>query len=169
MKEKIKCALVIGGLALFLVSSSAGGYYLWRYGPTLFGRADAGAPSLPVIDAEQVRTGRAAYATNCAQCHGERAVGHPDWKEVQPDGTYLPPPHDSSGHTWHHSDQLLIRIIKEGGQAAYGSEGFESRMPAFGGRLTDEEIEAIIAYFKTLWGPKEREFQASVTEQEREG
>lgn len=109
------------------------------------------------------------YATSCSQCHGDRAEGDPNWKEVQPDGTYLPPPHDSSGHTWHHSDQLLFRIIKEGGQVAYGSEGFESRMPAFGERLTDEEIEAILAYFKTLWGPKEREFQASVTEQEREG
>lgn len=61
------------------------------------------------------------------------------------------------------------RIIREGGQAAYGSSGFESRMPAFGGALTDDEIRAVFAYFKSLWGPREREFQAAVSEQDREG
>lgn len=169
MKENIKCALVIGGLALFFVASGLGGYYLWRFGPRLLEPTETASPVLRPIDAAQVRIGRAAYATNCATCHGERAEGHPNWRELQPDGTYLPPPHDGSGHTWHHSDELLFRIIKEGGQTVYGAGEFQSRMPAFRDRLADEEIEAIIAYFKTLWGPKERQFQASVTEQDREG
>lgn len=169
MKDDFKRALLVGGLASFLIASSAGGYYLWRYGPAVFRRAETPSPALPTIDAEQAARGRAAYASNCSQCHGDRAEGDPNWREAQPDGTYLPPPHDSTGHTWHHSDQLLFRIIKEGGQAVYGSGELTSRMPPFGDLLTDEEIEAVIAYFKTLWGPKERDFQASVTEQDRAG
>ena len=39
-------------------------------------------------------------------------------------------------------------------------------MPSFEERLSDEEIKAVIIYLKELWGAKEREFQAEVSQQD---
>ena len=70
---------------------------------------------MPTLNAEWVTQGEPLYAQYCASCHGANLEGVPDWKIVQPDGKYLPPPQDSSGHTWHHPDDLLISVIIEGG------------------------------------------------------
>ena len=71
------------------------------------------------------------------------------------------PPHDNSGHTWHHTDQALFTITKFGVGAVV--PGYESDMPAFGEVLSDEEIAAVLAYIKTSWSERERAFQAEVT------
>jgi len=115
--------------------------------------------------AEVVALGRAVYQANCAVCHGQSGEGEPNWKTPNADGTYPAPPHDSTGHTWHHSDSLLSEIVREGG-SRFNSASFRSSMPAWGGVLTGEQIEAVIAYLKTLWGPEERAFQAEVSEQD---
>jgi len=39
-------------------------------------------------------------------------------------------------------------------------------MPAFGDRLTDAEIGAVIEHPRGWWGPREREFQARVSERD---
>jgi len=57
---------------------------------------------------------------------------------------------------------VLIEIITVGGQAAYGGPGIVSGMPAFGDRLTADEIAAVLAYIKSLWGDGERAYQASL-------
>lgn len=110
----------------------------------------------------QVELGRQIYAQNCASCHGARGEGQPNWIVLKPDGTYPAPPHDSTGHTWHHSDGLIFRIVKNGG-ASLNIPSFQSGMPAFGQQLRDEEIQAVISYLKTLWGTRERDFQAEVS------
>lgn len=69
------------------------------------------------------------------------------------------PPHDASGHTWHHPDRILFEIIKQGAAAIIGG-GYESDMPGFGGTLTDAEIRAIIEYIKSTWPARERQYQA---------
>jgi len=118
------------------------------------------APPPPQLDERQVTLGADLYQQNCASCHGADLSGDPDWMTPNPDGSFRPPPHDSSGHTWHHSDQLLAQVIR-------GDLDFpESRMPAFAGLLSDEEIKAIIEYLKASWGPQERAFQWQVTWQE---
>jgi Cytochrome c len=61
---------------------------------------------------------------------------------------------NSDGHTWHHSDGLLFRIVKKDG-ASFNIPGFHSGMPAFEDRLSDEEIRSVINYLKTFWGPQE--------------
>ncbi len=109
-----------------------------------------------------VARGAALYATNCASCHGAKGEGEANWKSPNPDGTYPSPPHDASGHTWHHSDRALIEIIRDGG-ARYESATFKSRMQPWGDRLSDEEMQAVLAYLKTFWGPRERQFQAEVS------
>jgi mono/diheme cytochrome c family protein len=113
----------------------------------------------------QIQQGQQVYFANCATCHGAQGEGQPDWKVQKLDGTYPAPPHDSSGHTWHHGDGLLFRYGKYGG-AALEIPAFESGMPAFEGKLSDEEIKAVILYLKTLWGQNEREFQAEVSKQD---
>ena len=114
-------------------------------------------PPVPALNAELVLQGETLYAQYCANCHGATLEGIPEWKIVQPDGKLLPPPHDSSGHTWHHPDDLLLSIIAEGGDPS------NSNMPAYGDILTDEETIAILTFIKNSWEPEEREFQWWIT------
>lgn len=123
----------------------------------------AGASIPEGLDPEAVARGEALYLQYCASCHGVDLSGDPDWKTPGPDGAYPPPPHDSSGHTWHHPDALLLEIIRD------GSPFQPSNMPAFGSVLTDEDITAILEYLKSNWGAEEQEFQRSVTEQDPGG
>ncbi|HJM89948.1 MAG TPA: cytochrome c [Dehalococcoidia bacterium] len=118
--------------------------------------ASVAPPSDAAADA-----GSLLYASSCAVCHGPNGEGQPDWRVRRPDGSFLPPPHDSSGHTWHHPDGVLYEIVRDGGLTA---AGFVSGMPAFGALLTPEEIRAVLEYIKTLWGPDERAAQARLSE-----
>ena len=114
-------------------------------------------PPIPILNVQQVSEGETLYAQHCARCHGANLEGVPEWKTVQPDGKLLPPPHDSSGHTWHHPDDLLLSIIAEGGEPS------NSDMPAYADILTDEETIAILTFIKNSWGPEERKFQWWIT------
>jgi mono/diheme cytochrome c family protein len=93
---------------------------------------------------------------HCAVCHGLQGEGQPNWQEPLPDGGLPAPPHDASGHTWHHSDAILLGIIADGG----GQYSPQSRMPAFRAVLSDAQMRAILDHIRTFWGPEEREFQA---------
>lgn len=115
-------------------------------------------PPLPKLDSEKIAQGEILYAQYCAQCHGANLEGAPNWKQSLPDDSLPPPPHDSSGHTWHHSDELLIRITENGGDPAYNS-----KMPAFKHQLSQGEIAAILEFIKSNWGREEREYQWWIT------
>ena len=104
-------------------------------------------------DLEQVARGKAVYLSACGSCHGESLEGEPNWRRPLSDGSYPAPPYDGTGHTWHHSDELLFRITKHGGQEI-DVDGFKRNMPSFMGLLSDEEIWAVLAYIKSSW-PKE--------------
>ena len=112
-------------------------------------------PPPPELDTDQVSRGATLYATHCAVCHRPDLSGDPLWQTPAPDGGYRPPPHDSTGHTWHHADQVLIDIVLVG----YDFEVPESRMPQFAGILTADEVRAILEFFKSSWGPEERRHQ----------
>ncbi len=112
---------------------------------------------------ETLALGQALYATNCASCHGANLEGQPDWQRRLANGRMPAPPHDETGHTWHHSDQQLFRITK-GGIAAEIGGTYETDMPVFDGVLSDDEIHAILAYIKSTWPERQREFQAEVTQ-----
>lgn len=114
----------------------------------------------PVADLipENVREGEQLYKEFCASCHGIDLKGAVNWKTTLDDGSLPPPPQDSSGHTWHHSDTVLERIILEGGFKLYGGT-----MPAFGDDLTKEQAVLILDFFKSNWEKDEREFQWWIT------
>ena len=120
------------------------------------------------------RTGRQLFASNCAACHGAAGEGHPDWRIKNADGTLAPPPLNGDGHTWHHADGLLYRIVSQGGKSLEipGDPSFKSAMPAFGDLLSHGEIIEVLAYVKSLWGDKTaqglsiRETQALISERD---
>jgi len=113
--------------------------------------------------------GAALYGEYCAACHGAALEGQPDWREPGPDGTYPAPPHDESGHTWHHGDGLLFDYVKRGGAvvlAEAGVSNYASGMPGFGDALRDEDITAILDYIRSTWSPRVRALQETRTEAE---
>jgi mono/diheme cytochrome c family protein len=99
---------------------------------------------------ELVAQGQRIYVAQCASCHGANLEGQASWQERRADGSMPAPPHDESGHTWHHSDALLFEIVKNGGQAS-SPPGYKNGMPAFGGTLSDTEIWAVLSYIKSTW------------------
>lgn len=106
--------------------------------------------------------GKTLYAQNCASCHGANLEGQENWRSPGPDGRLPAPPHDETGHTWHHPDSMLFAYTKQGGKAALAAEGvtFDSGMPGFADQLSDAEIRDIIAYIKSTW-PEQIRIQQS--------
>ncbi|MCK0137932.1 cytochrome c [Aliiroseovarius sp. F47248L] len=117
--------------------------------------------------------GEQYYQDYCASCHGANLEGQPDWRSPGPDGVLPAPPHDETGHTWHHPDSVLFDYTKLGGKAALAAQGvdFESGMPGFGDQLTDDQIWNILAYIKSTWPDRQRELQAgrSAADRQRQG
>ena len=119
-----------------------------------------------VPSVSSARTGQEVFAATCASCHGVNGEGHANWRTRQEDGTLPPPPLNGDGHTWHHADGVLYRIVSRGGSFP----GYQSGMPAFGEQLSHEEIINVLTYVKSLWGDKRfqghliRETQALVSE-----
>lgn len=113
------------------------------------------------VGADRIAQGKAIYGTNCASCHGASLEGQPDWRRRLDTGRMPAPPHDETGHTWHHPDADLFKIIKSGLDAVV--PGYESDMPAFGGILSEAEITDVLGYIKSTWPDRQRDFQAEVT------
>lgn len=74
---------------------------------------------------EREKTGYKLFDHNCAQCHGDDARGD--------EGPDL--------HGLTKSDQRLEKIIKG---------GIKGEMPAFGKKFNDKEVQALIAFLRTL-------------------
>jgi mono/diheme cytochrome c family protein len=134
------------------------------YRARIQGDSPSSAP-VPQLDTRGVADGAALYQANCSACHGQRGEGSPNWRTPNSDGTFNPPPHDETGHTWHHADGQLFLIVRDGGQI-YATAGFKPQMPAFGAQLSDQEIRDVINYLKSLWPAQQRQFQAEVSQRD---
>lgn len=135
--------LAAGLLAIGVIAAVV----FWQLGrPTTVVVIDYGNP-------EVVELGRVIYVDYCAACHGSNLEGQPNWRQRRVDGRLPAPPHDESGHTWHHVDQQLFEITKYGTAALMGG-AYESDMRGFQEDLTDREILAVLAFIKSTW-PKE--------------
>lgn len=123
-------------------------------------------PNMTVADAADVKlvaVGQTVYKGECASCHGAKLEGQANWRSRLPNGGLPAPPHDETGHTWHHPDQLLFATTKFGG-AKNAPPGFVSGMPAFGEKLTDREIWAVLAFIKSQWPEQVRRRHATINE-----
>lgn len=101
-------------------------------------------------DLKLVALGKKVYDANCASCHGVGLQGEVNWRERNDKGLLPAPPHDETGHTWHHPDALLFALTKYG-PATLAGDGYQSAMPGFKDSLTDEEIIASLSYIKSRW------------------
>jgi len=112
-------------------------------------------------DPVQIANGASLYKQHCAVCHGQSAEGARQWRQRDAEGFYPPPPLNGTGHAWHHSIPLLKQIIMD------GSPQGEGRMPAWRGKLTEQEADAVIAWFQSLW--PDRVYAAWFEMQQRNG
>ncbi len=137
----------IGAVALLLISAA------------IFIAAISGAPAIDAGDPEQLALGEQVYAAQCAACHGANLEGEADWQQPTAEGLLKAPPHDETGHTWHHDDAYLIESVKLGGARLPANVGV-SAMPAYAELLSDEEIAAVLAFIKSYWPAEIRAAQA---------
>lgn len=153
-------------LAVSVVALIAAGAVGW-----LMSTADVRTETLP--ETFDIAQGEDLYGEYCAVCHGANLEGQPDWRSPGADGILPAPPHDETGHTWHHPDGVLFDYTKLGGTAALARQGIEleSGMPGFGDQLSDAEIWNIIAYIKSTWPDRQRNVQAerSAAARQQEG
>ncbi|MDO5667043.1 MAG: c-type cytochrome [Alcaligenaceae bacterium] len=116
---------------------------------------------------EQRLQGQKIYANLCAACHGASLEGQANWRIRLSNGRLPAPPHDTTGHTWHHPDGMLFDMVKNGlvpGRTA--PPRYQSDMPAYKDILSDEEIISVLAYIKSNWPKKVLEIQKEITLQQ---
>lgn len=114
------------------------------------------------LDGRDIAKGKTLYADHCATCHGANLEGQPNWRTPNDDGVLPAPPHDETGHTWHHDNKLLFEYTKQGGAEALakrGVTGFNSGMPKFTDVISDDEIWEILAYIQSTWSERIQEVQ----------
>ncbi len=123
---------------------------------------DSGSTAKVVLrpdDPQVTALGGTLYQAHCAACHGVRLEGQPRWRERDAAGRFPAPPHDASGHTWHHPDDLLFKLTKYGIAKTTKLKDYDSAMPAFEGVLKDAEIVAVLSWIKAQWPPEIRKHQ----------
>ena len=141
----------IAALALAVLLLAGGGLsLLWP------AREEAAAPGISMA------AGARLYDAHCAACHGAELEGEANWRDRRVDGTLPAPPHDASGHTWHHPDRQLFAITKYGTAALVGGD-YQTNMGGFADELSDDEIRAVLGYIRSRWPEDIRRKQAEIT------
>jgi S-disulfanyl-L-cysteine oxidoreductase SoxD len=135
------------------VASAAAAYLV---AAAYFMKGEHPGPLLQPDDPFIVARGKEVYGAACAPCHGANLEGQPNWRERGPDRLLPAPPHDDTGHTWHHPDATLFEISKFGVQKFAGTD-YKSAMPAFDQRLSDADIAAALSFIESTWSPPIRQ------------
>ena len=148
-RTRVPRVAILAGLAATVVVVGVAWYVV----------VDAGGRGADATDPELVALGAAVYEQHCAACHGKELEGEPNWRRRKADGTLPAPPHDATGHTWHHSDDLLFRLTRDGLGVIAGAD-YRTTMPAYGGILSDREIWSVLAYIKSRWPADIQKVQA---------
>ncbi|MFD0917572.1 c-type cytochrome [Pseudahrensia aquimaris] len=141
-----------GGLGLVLLAS-------------VFPGSSHAAELLSPDDLPIVTKGREIYQQHCASCHGTNLEGEPNWRRPNADLTMPAPPHDDTGHTWHHSNQVLFNLTKYGLAKYLNQPDYKSNMPAYEGVLTDKEIKAVLSFIESTWSQTTRTHQNRLNKQ----
>lgn len=142
-------------------------------GISLSASADTGTDgvltTLKADDLKVVAAGELVYQTQCAACHGVQLEGQANWRQRDKAGMLPAPPHDASGHTWHHADDLLFEITKYGPAVVINDPSYQSNMPVFDKLLSDEDIIAVLSYIKNSWPEEQRGWQEEVNGTQADG
>lgn len=158
-RRGVNAARLISGACL--LTAVGAGLFVWT-------AAAATSDTGRMPENVDILAGQDLYAENCAACHGVNLEGQEDWRLAGEDGRLPAPPHNETGHTWHHGDQVIFEYTKLGGREMMAAQGmvFDSGMPGFGDDLTDAEIWDILGYIKSTWPERIQELQAVRTEGE---
>ncbi|MCB1948642.1 MAG: cytochrome c [Burkholderiales bacterium] len=97
------------------------------------------------FDPDQIKRGESVFQANCENCHGKNASGTTDWRTPTADGKFPPPPLNGTAHAWHHSTAVLKKTILKGGPPEF------STMPAWENILTEQQVDDVIVWIKSLW------------------
>jgi mono/diheme cytochrome c family protein len=103
-------------------------------------------PAQSPAGADDLASARSAYKAACANCHKENGEG--GVAELD-EGVRIKVPSFKTEHSIGHTDQQFARKIASGDK--------EAGMPAFQGRLTPEQINALVRFIRTEFqagGPK---------------
>lgn len=146
--------VIITGLAGLVLAGGAVAYALL---------ADRDGSPLDPGDPDKVAVGARLYAEHCAACHGAALEGQPDWRRRLPNNRLPAPPHDETGHTWHHPAEQLFAFTKHGPAVIVGG-GYQGDMPAYAGTLSDAEIWAVLSYIKSRWPAEIQARHATISE-----
>lgn len=159
MALTVKKTIIICVISIFMLAAS-----VFMFGSSLGNKSAYIDPS----DKQLVADGKQIYAKNCASCHGANLEGEPNWRMRQANGRLPAPPHDATGHTWHHADALLIEITKNGlVPGVTAPEGYVSDMPAYSATLSDQDIRAVLAYIKSSWPQHALARQKEISQQQK--
>ena len=110
-----------------------------------------------------IERGKIVYQNNCVSCHMVNLSGAKNWKGLDEDGHRKAPPLNGTGHTWHHTDELLHRMIKYG--FAKLIKNYEGKMMGFGDEISDEGIDNILSYIKSYWKDDIYEYHLEMSKQ----
>lgn len=157
---KLGRPFALGAMVMIAVVVVAAVYW----GSEVGQETEPAAVSISALDPGDVALGQEVYLKNCLACHGTNAQGAPNWTKPDVRGNLPPPPHDDSGHTWRHSDAELTWIIQNGLRDVFNNTP-DLTMPPFEDKLSAEEINAVITYFKSLWSPEHRRYQEEQNQQ----
>jgi mono/diheme cytochrome c family protein len=151
----------VKGIALIAVGGAA------LFGASLYAFSNVSVETDRVVlrdnDPAIVALGANVYEANCASCHGADLKGQANWRSPGEDGRLPAPPHDETGHTWHHDGDTLFQLTKYGVSALINDPDYASNMPIYDRVLSDEEIIAVLSYIKSTWP---EEIRARHTEME---
>jgi mono/diheme cytochrome c family protein len=136
------------------------GFWVWDGRNAAHAQDDWIAPS----EGQAKLQGQQLYNQFCASCHGANMQGQFNWRQRMDNGRLPAPPHDESGHTWHHPDWELIQMIQIGFVAGVNAPPqYQSDMPGFESVLDLAQIESILAYIKTYWPDEILEAQREIS------
>ena len=123
------------------------------------------AASADPTESLKISRGKVVANKFCALCHGKNLEGQPNWRKRNDNGKLPAPPLNGTGHTWHHADELLFGMIKEGIVPPYGPPNYKTDMPAWGTTLSDEDIWAVLAYIKSRWPAEAQKIQSEINQE----
>ena len=149
-------------LAIFIPTS------LLFFGIIIYILKDKNAQAAYILNPDNydiVELGKTVYFQNCASCHGVKLEGQKDWMSRLPNGLMPAPPHDETGHTWHHSDKYLFMITKYGIEDIIGQK-YTNNMPTYKNILSDEEIISVLSYIKSTWPNKIKKIHDQINDRE---
>ena len=97
--------------------------------------------------ADDLARGEAVYAANCVSCHGSRGQPDPESELVKALGV-VPANFADTLFNSREPTAAWKTVVTHGGPA----RGFSAMMPAFGGSLSESDIDAVLAYIKIELG-----------------